>query len=85
MFTEINIDREYFEDVLKKQAVVNPNVEFVFRYQRENNSFEETTFLYENGIADYVKEISGENTLTSVQYYTAERKGRDRKIRMTIK
>lgn len=78
VFTEINIDREYFEDVLKKQAVVNPNVEFVFRYQRENNSFEETTFLYENGIADYVKEISGENTLTSVQYYTAERKGRDR-------
>lgn len=78
VFTEINIDREYFEDVLKKQAVVNPNVEFVFRYQRENNSFEETTFLYENGIADYVKEIAGENTLTSVQYYTAERKGRDR-------
>lgn len=78
VFTEINIDREYFEDVLKKQAVVNPNVEFVFRYQRENNSFEETTFLYENGIADYIKEIAGENTLTSVQYYTAERKGRDR-------
>lgn len=78
VFTEINIDREYFEDVLKKQAVVNPNVEFVFRYQRENNSFEETTFLYENGIADYVKEIAGENTLASVQYYTAERKGRDR-------
>lgn len=78
VFTEIDIEREYFEDVLKKQAVVNPNVEFVFRYQRENNSFEETTFLYENGIADYVKEIAGENTLTSVQYYTAERKGRDR-------
>lgn len=78
VFTEIDIEREYFEDVLKKQAVVNPNVEFVFRYQRENNSFEETTFLYENGIADYVKEIAGENTLTSIQYYTAERKGRDR-------
>lgn len=78
VFTEIDIEREYFEDVLKKQAVVNPNVEFVFRYQRENNSFEETTFLYENGIADYVAEIAGENTLTSIQYYTAERKGRDR-------
>lgn len=78
VFTEIDIEREYFEDVLKKQAVVNPNVEFVFRYQRENNSFEETTFLYKNGIADYVAEIAGENTLTSIQYYTAERKGRDR-------
>lgn len=78
VFTEINIEREYFEDVLKKQAVVNPNVEFVFRYQRENNSFEEKTFLYKNGIADYVAEIVGEDNLTSIQYYTAERKGRDR-------
>lgn len=78
VFTEINIEREYFEDVLKKQAVVNPNVEFVFRYQREDNSFEEKTYLYENGIADYVSEIAGEDTLTSIQYYTAERKGRDR-------
>ena len=78
MFTEINIEREYFEDVLKKQAVVNPNVEFVFRYQRDDNAFEEKTFLYENGIADYVAEIAGGNTLTSVQYYTAEHKGRDR-------
>ena len=78
VFTEINIEREYFEDVLKKQAVVNPNVEFVFRYQREDNSFEEKTYLYENGIADYVAEIAGENSLTSIQYYTAEQKGRDR-------
>ena len=78
VFTEINIEREYFEDVLKKQAVVNPNVEFVFRYQRDDNAFEEKTFLYENGIADYVAEIAGGNTLTSVQYYTAEHKGRDR-------
>ena len=78
VFTEINIEREYFEDVLKKQAVVNPNVQFVFRYQRENNSFEEKTFLYENGIADYVAEIAGDKALTSIQYYTAERKGRDR-------
>ena len=78
VFTEIDIEREYFEDILKKQAVVNPNVEFVFRYQREDNSFEEKTFFYENGIKDYVAEIVGEDNLTSVQYYTAEDKGRDR-------
>ncbi|MGN1134184.1 MAG: type IIA DNA topoisomerase subunit B, partial [Oscillospiraceae bacterium] len=78
VFTEIKIGKEYFEDILKKQAVVNPNVEFVFRYQREDNSFEETTYFYENGIADYVKEIVGEDALTTVQYFTAERKGRDR-------
>lgn len=78
VFTDINIEREYFEDILKKQAVVNPKIQFVFRYQRENNSFEETVYCYENGIADYVAEIAGENTLTSIQYFQADRKGKDR-------
>ncbi|MFT3951532.1 MAG: toprim domain-containing protein [Oscillospiraceae bacterium] len=78
VFTEIDIEREYFEDVLKKQAVVNPNIEFVFRAQRENNSFDEQVFLYENGIADYVRELTGGETLTSVQSCAAERRGRDR-------
>lgn len=78
VFTDINIEREYFEDVLKKQAVVNPNIQFVLRYQRENNSFEEITYCYENGIADYVAEIAGEKTLTSIQHFQAERKGKDR-------
>ncbi len=78
VFTDIDIEPEYYEDVLKKQAVVNPNVTFVLRLQRENGSFEEKTYLYENGIADYVKEIAGEKTLTSVQYFSGDRKGRDR-------
>jgi DNA gyrase subunit B len=78
VFTEISIAKEYFEDIMKKQAVVNPGVTFVLRLQRENMSFEETTYYYENGIADYVKEIAGEETLTNVQYFSGDRKGRDR-------
>ncbi len=78
VFTDINIEREYFEDILKKQAVVNPGVEFVFRFQRENSSFEEKIFKYENGIADYVTEIADGKALTSVQYFQGDRKGRDR-------
>lgn len=78
VFTDINIEREYFEDILKKQAVVNPGVEFVFRFQRENSSFEEKIFKYENGIADYVAEIADGKALTSVQYFQGDRKGRDR-------
>lgn len=78
VFTDINIDRSYFEDVMKKQAVVNPGISFVLRIQRENNSFEEITYYYENGIADYVSEITGENSLTTIQYFTGDRKGRDR-------
>ena len=78
VFTEISIEKEYFEDILKKQAVVNPGVTFLLRIQRENMSFEETTYYYEHGIEDYVKEIAGENTLTNVQYFSGSRRGRDR-------
>lgn len=78
VFTDINIEQEYFEDILKKQAVVNPGVEFVFRFQRENSSFEEKIFIYENGIADYVAEIADGKALTSVQCFQGDRKGRDR-------
>ena len=50
---------EYFRDILKRQAVVNPNLVFVLRLQN-GRSFEEEEFCYQNGIADYVKELAGE-------------------------
>ena len=78
VFTDINVSREYFENILKKQAIVNPNVSFVFRYQTTDGKFEETTFLYENGISDYINEIIGEEYLTPPQYWQCDRKGRDR-------
>ncbi len=78
VFTDINVSREYFENILKKQAIVNPNVSFVFRYQTTDGKFEETTYLYENGISDYINEIIGEEYLTPPQYWQCDRKGRDR-------
>ena len=78
VFTDINIEREYYEDVLKKQAVVNPHVSFVFRDQQADGSFRETVYYYENGIADYCAELVGEDALTSVRYVQGDRKGRDR-------
>ncbi len=78
VFTDINIEREYFTETLKKQAIVNPKVNFIFRWQNEDGSFETEEFFYENGISDYLGEIAGENHLTSLQYWEGERKGRDR-------
>lgn len=78
VFTDINVSREYFEEVLKKQAVVNPNISFVFRYQNEDGKFEENTYIYENGIAGYVEEILGGESITPPQFWQCERKGRDR-------
>ena len=77
VFTDINIPLEYYTDVLKRQAVVNPGVEFILKFQQEKG-FEEQHFCYENGIRDYAAELAGTDALTPVQYWTAERTGRDR-------
>ncbi|MGN0675724.1 MAG: toprim domain-containing protein [Oscillospiraceae bacterium] len=78
VFTDINVSREYFENVLKKQAIVNPNISFVFRYQTTDGKFEETTYFYENGISDYINEVIGTDYITPPQFWQCERKGRDR-------
>ena len=78
VFTDIAIPLAYYQDVLKRQAVVNPHLRFVLRNEAENG-FESEEFYYENGITDYVTEIAGEQALTSVQSLSAERRGRDRK------
>ncbi|MEG2914965.1 MAG: toprim domain-containing protein [Oscillospiraceae bacterium] len=77
VFTETDIPVEFFRDILKRQAVVNAKLTFVLKVQTENG-FETEEFLYENGIKDYVKELSGEETLSNVQYWEAESRGRDR-------
>ncbi len=78
VFTDINIPREFYESTLKRQAVVNAGIRFVFRYETENGSFEETEYLYENGIVDYIREITDGNALTEPHMLTLETKGRDR-------
>ena len=77
VFTEIAAPIEYFDDVLRRQAIVNPGILFQFKNQ-EGRSFTTTDYIYENGIADYVKEFAEEKALTSVQSWSAERVGRDR-------
>ncbi len=78
VFTDISIPVAYYEDILKRQAVVNAGLKFVFRNQLENGKFETREFLYENGITDYVTELAGETPMTAVQTWSAERRGRDR-------
>lgn len=77
VFTDIAVPLEYYEDILKRQAIVNPNLLFVLRTQN-GRGFDTQEFIYENGIADYVQEIAGDDALTGVQVWSAERRGRDR-------
>ncbi len=77
VFTDIAIPDEYFADVLKRQAVVNKGL--VFEYRRQNgSSFDKQEFCYQDGITDYVKELVGDQAMTTVQYWECERRGRDR-------
>ncbi len=84
VFTDINIPAEYFEQAIKRQAVVNAGILFVLRYE-EDKGFATSEFLYENGITDYVHELVGEDTLTPVQFWQSERRGRDRADRPEYK
>lgn len=78
VFTDINAEDDFFRDVLKRQAVINPNLLFSYRSQNEDGSFSETEYIYENGITDYVNEIANGQNFTSVQFWQTEKKGRDR-------
>lgn len=77
VFTDINIPAEFFAEILKRQAVVNAGVTFRLRNQVDGK-FETTDFYYEQGILDYVTELTQEKSLTMPQFWEAERKGRDR-------
>ncbi len=77
VFTDIAIEREYFENILKKQAVVNAGITFVFRYQTESG-FESTEYYYKNGITDYISQTAGDSAMVPVIVWQDERRGRDR-------
>lgn len=78
VFTDIDVGVEYLDDMIRRQAVVNGGVEFLRCVQNEDGGFDEKTFLYEDGIFDYLKEVVGEKALTVPQYWQASRQGKDR-------
>ncbi len=79
VFTDIIVPLEWFQEAIKRQAVVNAGLLFILRDQKPTGGFESFEYLYQNGISDYVKELVGsEQTLTGVQFWQGERTGRDR-------
>lgn len=77
VFTDIDIPSSYFEDMLQRQAIVNKGIVFEYRYQNDDGVVVKE-FQYKNGIVDYIKEVAGENNLTNLQYWEAQRIGKDR-------
>lgn len=77
VFTDISVSADYFKDTIKRQAIVNAGIEFIF-LEEQDGQFLETRFKYENGILDHVKEMVGEDNLVPIQVWEAERMAQDR-------
>lgn len=77
VFTDINVPVEFYLHTMKRQAIVNDGVSFVFKNQ-VGSRFETTEFCYKNGIKDYVEELASDTAFTTPQYWECERIGRDR-------
>lgn len=78
VFTDINIPLEYYQETIKRQSVVNQGIKFILKNQISGNSFETFEYCYDNGITDYVKELANGTEMSSVQFWSSERIGRDR-------
>ena len=75
VFTDINIEIDYFKEILKRQCVVNAGLKFELYDEETDETF---YFCYEEGIKDYIKEIAGEKSFIEPVYYSHETKGKDR-------
>ena len=78
VFTDINIPEDFFVDVLHRQAVVSAGVRFDLFIQQPDGKFTEQSFLYQNGISDYITEIVGTSSMTQPVLWHMETQGRDR-------
>lgn len=75
VFTDINIEIDYFKEILKRQCVVNSGLKFELYDEETDETF---YFCYEEGIKDYIKEIAGDKSFIEPVYYSHETKGKDR-------
>lgn len=82
VFTDIHIPLEFFQETLKRQSIVNKGLKFILIDEETEVTFE---FIYENGIIDYIEEISGDTNLNRIQVFSDEGKGRDREDKLEYK
>ncbi len=77
VFTDINIESEYFIDVLRRQAIVNKNLTFIFTDETiEDDNVK--TICYEDGITDYLKELIDDKYFAGPKTLSFSGTGRDR-------
>ncbi len=89
VFTDIDIPLEYYQETLKKQAIVNAGITFILKNETPEG-MDTYTYCYPEGIMGYLKESSESTSFTLPSFYETERRGRDRddtpdyKVKMTV-
>lgn len=75
VFTDVDIPLEFYQETLKKQAIVNKNLKFILHDVSSGEKFE---YLYVNGIMDYIYEATKGDEIMEPRSYELETRGRDR-------
>ncbi len=78
VFKEIDIPVEFLSATLRRQAFINGGIKFILEVERSAGRFEKTEFYYENGVTDYIAEITEGISLTQPVIWNIETMGRDR-------
>lgn len=78
VFTDISIPLDYFQDIIRRQAIVNAGLKFILKDEVTPGKFKDYEFLYEHGIIDYMKETVGDEAFSAIQDWSTEKIGRDR-------
>ena len=51
VFTDIAVPLEYYQDTIKRQAIVNSGIKFILKNQLNKTQFETFEYYYENGLS----------------------------------
>ena len=78
VFKENNIPVDFLVNTMRRQAFVNAGIRFILEVENEKGKFERSEFYYENGVADYIAEITEGTAGTNPVLWKIETKGRDR-------
>lgn len=69
VFGEYEISNQFIEDVLKRQSIINKNLKFIFTDKNTDTTKE---FYYQDGVIDYVKEVSQDKHFTDIVQWNVE-------------
>ena len=75
VFTDIDIPLEYFQDMMKKQAIVNSGLKLRLLDEKSGEKFE---YYYKEGVEEYLREVTNGYKLTEIHTAGLSTKGRDR-------